>query len=135
MESLQLMSPSRILRLLLLFTISLSGCGRRDARDEAPELVVEMQVIPAPPTTGASLLMIQISNGQDAGAGDFSIDVRGDMSHAGMTPVIVNQVKGEEGTFAVPFEWTMAGDWVITISAIMPDGRLLLRTLPVLVEP
>jgi hypothetical protein len=119
----------------LLFTISLPGCGRREARDEAPELVVEIQVIPAPPTTGASLLMIQISNGQDAGAGDFSIDVRGDMSHAGMTPVIVNQVKGEEGTFAVPFEWTMAGDWVITISAIMPDGRLLLRTLPVLVEP
>jgi hypothetical protein len=57
------------------------------------------------------------------------------MSHAGMTPVIVERANGEAGTYAVPFEWTMAGDWIVTISATLPDGRSLVRTLPVRVEP
>jgi hypothetical protein len=79
--------------------------------------------------------MIMIVGEEGAEIGDFTIDVRGDMSHAGMTPEIVTEAKGELGTYAVPFEWTMAGDWIITISAKLPDGRNLIRTLPVQVEP
>jgi hypothetical protein len=129
------MSRFRLLNILLVFLLFLVGCGRRVSEDEAPELKVEMQIIPSPPNTGSTLLMIKIVGEEGVEIGDFMIDVRGDMSHAGMTPVIVTEAKGELGTYAVPFEWTMAGDWIITISAKLPDGRNLIRTLPVQVEP
>ena len=128
------MSRSKILSLILLLTLSLISCSRRDAVDEAPELQVDMAIIPSPPKAGPSLLMIHIYNVETGEIGDFTIDVRGDMSHAGMTPVIISEAKGKNGTYAVPFEWTMAGDWIVTITATLPDGRNLMRTLPVQVE-
>lgn len=131
------MSRFRILSLLLLILLSSSftGCARREAVDEAPELEVILEVVPAPASTGPSTLLIQISKGPQGEVGEFLIDVRGDMSHAGMTPVIVTGARGESGSYAIPFEWTMAGDWYITITATLPDGRRLLRTLPIQVRP
>ena len=123
------------LRIAFLLGLVLTGCGRQTPIDEAPELRVEMDVLPSPANTGQTLLMIQITDAQGHAPGDFTIDVRGDMSHAGMAPVIVSQVEGEDGIFAVPFEWTMAGDWFVSISARLPDGRVLLRILPSHVKP
>jgi hypothetical protein len=94
-----------------------------------------MEIIPSPPQSGPALLMIHLTGEQYKEIGEFTLNVRGDMTHAGMTPVIITQVKGELGTYAVPFEWTMAGDWILTISAELPDGRNLLRSFPVQVEP
>ena len=128
------MSRFRLLSTLFFFLLVLPGCGRRVSVDEAPELYVEIEIIPSPPNTGPTLLMIKVTGEQGSDIGDFTIDVRGDMSHAGMTPVIVTEAKGELGTYAVPFEWTMAGDWILTITAKLPDGRNLIRTLPVQVE-
>jgi hypothetical protein len=79
--------------------------------------------------------MIKIDDSANEQIANFPIDVRGDMSHAGMTPVLVTAAKGEAGIYAVPFEWTMAGDWFITITGTLPDGRTLIRTLPVQVNP
>ncbi len=125
----------RHLSLLLLLIFGTPACSRRAAIDEAPELEVVMEPYPIPAIIGPSLLTIRINDEAGNPAGDFTIDVRGDMSHAGMTPVIVTGTAGEDGIFSVPFEWTMAGDWVITITAMLPDGRMLLRSLPLRVEP
>ncbi len=129
------MSRSGILRSLILIVLLLSACSRRETLDQAPEVIVEMEVIPSPPSVGPSLLMITITRPDGDPIEDFNLDARGDMSHAGMTPVIVEQVAGEAGIFAIPFEWTMAGDWIVTLSASLPDGRSLLRTIPVEVGP
>lgn len=129
------MSRLGILRTLFLLILLLPACSRREATDQAPELILEMEVIPSPPTVGASLLMITIKNPDGEPIKGFKLDARGDMSHAGMTPVIVQQVAGEAGIFTVPFEWTMAGDWIVTLSATLPDGRSLIRSQTVQVEP
>jgi hypothetical protein len=129
------MSRLKLLSILLLLSLLLPACGRRESVDEAPELMVELEVIPSPPNPGPTLLMIQILDERGGEIEEFTLDVRGDMSHAGMTPVIVERANGRAGTYAVPFEWTMAGDWFVTITATLPDGRSLVRTLPVRVEP
>ena len=129
------MSRLKILSLFIVMTILLPACSRREVVDEAPEISVEMKVIPSPPAPGPATLMIQIMDENGVGMGELVIDVRGDMSHAGMTPVIVDAAVGEAGTYVVPFEWTMAGDWIVSIHATLPDGRILVRTLPVRVEP
>lgn len=88
-----------------------------------------------PPSPGPALLMIQIVDENGVGMGELVLNIRGDMSHAGMAPVIVDEVAGEAGSFAVPFEWTMAGDWLVNIRATLQDGRMLIRTFPVRVDP
>lgn len=128
------MCRSKRLRILFLLGLLISACSRSPV-DEAPEIIVEMETIPSPAKTGDALLMIQLTDPQGQAIGDFTIDVRGDMSHAGMAPVIVTQAKAEQGMYTVPFEWTMAGDWFIAIKAQLPDGRTLMRTLPIHVKP
>ena len=129
------MSRLKLLSVFLLLAIILPECSRREVVDEAPELSVDMEIIPSPANPGPAILMIHIMDANKTAMGELTLDIRGDMSHAGMTPIIVDAVIGETGTYAVPFEWTMAGDWFVTISTTLPDGRTLLRTLPVRVEP
>jgi len=52
------------------------------------------------------------------------IVVEGNMSHAGMTPVLDTAVAEAPGRYAVPdFPFTMAGSWILTLRATLPDGR------------
>jgi hypothetical protein len=129
------MFRSKVLSLSFILITLVSACARRQTVDQAPELNLDLAVIPSPPSTGPTLLQIQITDPDGEPPGNFNLSIRGDMSHAGMEPVIVEDARGEAGIYAIPFEWTMAGDWFVTITATLPDGRTLMRTLPVQVEP
>lgn len=51
------------------------------------------------------------------------VEVRGDMTHAGMRPVIAQATEVGGGTYrADAFEFTMAGDWVLTAEVTTADG-------------
>jgi hypothetical protein len=46
------------------------------------------------------------------------------MSHAGMVPVVDTAVAEDPGRYGISgFEFTMAGDWILTVEATLPDGR------------
>jgi len=66
------------------------------------------------------------------GAGPVAL--RGDMSHAGMKPVIAEASGAGDGQYTADFEWTMAGDWTVTVEATLPDGRVKRTTFPFTVE-
>lgn len=53
-----------------------------------------------------------------------AIEVRGDMNHAGMMPVISTATNEGDGVYFADFEWTMAGDWIVTVTATLADGRV-----------
>jgi len=53
------------------------------------------------------------------------------MSHAGMAPVLANASEGTAGLYAVPFTFTMQGDWVLLVSAVLPDGTRVERRIDV----
>ena len=53
-----------------------------------------------------------------------AVAVRGDMNHAGMVPVEATAVEVGDGLYRADFEWTMAGDWIVTVTATLPDGRI-----------
>ena len=44
------------------------------------------------------------------------------MSHAGMAPVFADAAEFEPGRYRSNIELTMAGDWVILVRMVMPDG-------------
>ena len=56
------------------------------------------------------------------------------MTHAGMVPVFAQTTGGKNGRYVVPFEWTMGGDWTVTVDVSLEDGRTISREFPVTVE-
>jgi len=74
------------------------------------------------PALGEAEILIYVLDGTDAVEG-ADVTVTGDMTHAGMVPVIAEAPQQEPGLYATEgFEFTMAGDWIITTEVTMPDG-------------
>ena len=117
---------------LLILSAFQVGCSARKTRtDEAPDLEVQLTIEPSPAQMGAAELLIVLHSPNGTPITAAQIEVKGDMSHAGMTPVLGEAVAVEPGLYQVPFEWTMAGEWHLTISGELADGRNLYRTFMV----
>jgi hypothetical protein len=121
----------RIHRLLLwrplilpLFLLPfLSGC-RGDGGQSEPSLVLEVGISPTPPSVGPARLIISLHDTSGAPIPGADIAVEGNMSHAGMTPVLATAQEVAPGQYSVPeFVFTMAGDWFLILRATLPDGR------------
>jgi hypothetical protein len=112
------------------------GCGRiqSDSPSEAADITVEFSPQPAEPAVGPAQLLITVTdrNGQPIEAA--TLDIEGNMTHAGMTPVFAQVTGGEGSQYVVPFEWTMGGDWIVTVEVTLPDGQVVTRQFPVVVE-
>ena len=57
-----------------------------------------------------------------------SITVRADMNHAGMLPVFAETENSLSGVFTLPFEWTMAGGWMVEASLTLESGEIVTQT-------
>ncbi len=58
-----------------------------------------------------------------SGVSGAQVQVTGDMTHAGMAPVIRDAVETEPGLYrADDFTFTMAGDWILTADIVLADG-------------
>jgi copper(I)-binding protein len=57
-----------------------------------------------------------------------ALNLRGDMNHAGMMPVIRESKESKDGVFTVPFEWTMGGGWAIEATLTLENGEVVTET-------
>ncbi len=74
------------------------------------------------PALGDAEVRVYILDGM-AAVEDANVSVTGDMTHAGMVPVIAEAPQQEQGLYVTDgFEFTMAGDWIITTEVTLPDG-------------
>ena len=96
--------------------------------DQASELSVSLSMDPQPAAVGATTLTVEINEPNGSPVEGAEVEVRGDMTHAGMVPVLGEATETAPGLYEVPFEWSMGGDWILTVTAELPDGRLLQRT-------
>ncbi len=121
--------------LLFLLLLPLPACRQAPAADEAPDVQIVLTPGPDSLTVGPISFDLTLwdANGQPIdGAGPVTL--RGDMSHAGMKPVIAEASGEGDGLYTADFEWTMAGDWTMSIEATLPDGRVKRGTFPFTVE-
>src|SRR5690606_15160175 len=95
--------------------------------DQAADVKMDLSVQPDPPGVGPADLVVSLADAQGQPIEDARLAVKGDMSHAGMVPVLAEIEGGAMGRYTVPFEWTMSGDWIVTVSAALPDGRTATR--------
>ncbi len=113
-----------LLRLFMLMLIGLMAAGcRQDApATDNPNIQIELIVNSERIVVGETLLFVQVYDAEDNLIDGAKVNIRGDMSHAGMTPVIRDIETGRDGQYETSFEWTMAGDWFIDVTVTLPDG-------------
>jgi nitrogen fixation protein FixH len=126
-----------LLALGLVALLGLAGCQRASRQapaDQAPDVRISLAVEPAPPTVGAARVVVQLADASGKPIDGAAVNVRGDMSHAGMQPVLATAAEQSGGAYAADFEWTMAGDWIVAVTAVLPDGRTATRQFDLAVQ-
>ena len=112
---------------ILLFSMGMlllsSGCARESRQPSSDNAQINLTTIPYPPILGEACLVIQVKDKDGSPVNEALLDIKGDMTHAGMVPILAKvEGGGVDGYYNVPMEWTMAGDWVVNVRATLPDG-------------
>ena len=110
--------------------VSAAGCqraSRQGPADQAPEIAAVLILNPEPALVGPATLSVQLSDASGAPVQGAAVSLKGDMSHAGMQPVLADAAETAAGVYEARWVWTMSGDWIVTATATLPDGRTLLR--------
>ncbi len=106
---------------LLVGAIWLAGCGGRNSANSSGNLNISIDA--ASTMVGTTDLMITVEDTEGNAINDATVDIKGDMSHAGMQPVLgESSASNGAGMYVIPYEWTMAGDWFVTVNVTLADG-------------
>ncbi len=107
---------------LLTLLLILTACNGRNSQQPN---TADIRINAAADSTqvGQTELIITLTDNAGNPISDAAISVKGDMNHAGMVPVLADATGGEDGVYKMPFEWTMGGDWVVTVDVVLADGR------------
>jgi hypothetical protein len=107
--------------------MTLVGCRGNSEAVTAEEANIDMSlsIAPDPPAVGDATLVVSLRDANGDPISDANIDILGNMSHAGMEPVEGDANTDVSGDYRVPFEWTMGGDWAVTVTARLPDGTVV----------
>ncbi len=116
---------------LLFLTVALGGgCGRGRVA-AGGDVQVELKPL-AEKVVGPATLEVALRDAQGQPVEGAEVSVRGDMSHAGMKPVLASSKPAGGGLYRTEgFQFTMAGDWIITATVVLPGGEKLERTFNV----
>ena len=85
------------------------------------DITIAPEVEPQPPRVGQVTITVRVTQGAKPLTG-ARVKFEGNMAHAGMTPVFVDAREVEPGRYRANMELTMAGDWVVSVHATLPDG-------------
>ncbi len=107
----------------LLVALLLAGC-RQPPPTPTAALQIDLTYEPAPARVGQAALLITVRDTAGQPVTDAKVSARGDMSHAGMAPVLGEGEPQGNGRYRVPFEWTMSGDWFVDVTVTLPDGAV-----------
>ncbi|MFN8560534.1 MAG: FixH family protein [Anaerolineae bacterium] len=115
----------RFISILLIVLALAAGCQPpatpTPERSAQAAQTIDLVVDPSPPAVGDASLIVTVTR-DSAPLADAPVSVRGDMNHAGMRPVLGDATTAADGTATIPFNWTMGGDWVVTVTVTLPDG-------------
>jgi hypothetical protein len=119
----------------VLAGVSISSCSRSSAEQTtATEVQITLETDPKPPAVGSATLLITLKDANGSLIDRATLNVRGDMDHAGMQPAFGEAAQSVNGVYRVPFEWSMGGGWIVTVSAALPDGRKAEQQFTLFVE-
>jgi hypothetical protein len=115
------------LGIFLLLVLVSCGRGAKDLSDVGVDLSIE----PQPPQLGQAVITVALSDATGQPISGASVELEGNMSHAGMVPVFATASEVTPGEYRAELEFTMGGDWFILVRADLPDGRSMERMVEV----
>lgn len=134
-ESLRAAGRSAACRLFLTTLVcvaALCAAGCRIPAGAAPDVLVEHEISPQPPTVGPAVFNLRMTDAASSKPlSGARVRLEGNMTHAGMTPVFADAKEAEPGRYHATLEFTMGGDWVVLVHAALPDGRQVERRFDV----
>jgi hypothetical protein len=115
----------RLVAIIVSLTTFLVACrppgGAASAAGGRGAAGVEVQ-LPADPAVGPAVVTVRVARDGAPVAG-AEVEVTGDMTHAGMIPVIAPALEAEPGVYRTDaFAFDMAGDWIVTAEVELADG-------------
>lgn len=108
---------------LLAIVLLLAAC-RQESTPVATSADVEIsvRVEPEPMAVGDATLIVTLKDANGSPIDGATLQVHGDMDHAGMTPIDREVSESVNGEYRVPFAWSMGGGWIVTITAQLPEN-------------
>jgi copper(I)-binding protein len=118
---------------LVLLALLLSACQRPGSSTEGDNADVQINLQPVPEE---ETMIVLLANADGTPITDATVALEGNMNHAGMIPVLAEDVTDDadgsaDGQYRLPFTFTMLGDWIITVSVTQADGSSFSRNLDV----
>ena len=113
----------------LAIGLLLMGCHK--PIEPQPELKVQFELAPQPPRMGPSVITLVVADAEGKAIDGAHVSIEGDMTHAGMGPVIAEAKGIGEGRYQAPFEFSMGGDWIIMAHVTLPSGQAVERQFEV----
>jgi hypothetical protein len=111
--------------LLFLFVCFLLICsiGCRKNSETGSKVTVELDGLPKTYRVGHEPISLKISDALGQAVSGAQVSLEGNMSHAGMAPTFGQAAEVAPGSYRGTLEFSMAGDWVISVTARLSDGR------------
>lgn len=123
------MTSQRVWLLGALLLLALVACGR--GSNDLLDVAVVLVVSPEPPQIGPATITVTLHDAGGEPIRGAEVELEGNMSHAGMTPVFADALEVAPGRYQADLEFTMGGDWFILVRAALPDGRSMERKIDV----
>jgi hypothetical protein len=122
--------------LIVFATFLLNSCAQIGIKAPANEIQAIQLLSPIfPPIVGIDELVLRVIDPQTGSPiSDAYLSVRGQATAVQTVPILSSSKAGTNGEYIIPFEWTAGGDWVVTVSALLPDGSSIEKTFDVAVD-
>jgi hypothetical protein len=110
-------------------SLVLTGC--REEASAPSGLNVAHEVSPAPAKVGPASVLLTLTDANGQPVTGATVEVEGNMSHPGMEPIFAVAAEAGPGRYRADMEFTMAGDWILSVNAALPDGRAVRKEIDV----
>jgi hypothetical protein len=120
---------------LCLTALVIAACGQQSAPPATSvAATMSVQMEPEHLAVGSTTLVVTLKDAYGAPLDGATVQAHGSMDHHGMAPVDAETRESSGGAYRLPFEWTMGGGWIVTVTAHLPNGSELVETFNVFVE-
>lgn len=122
---------SRVLRILLVLACAVLLASAVACRPNPSDRIdASWTLDPSPPSSGAPLVArITLRDRSRMPVIGAKLRLEGQMSHPGMTPVVVDLSERGDGVYEARLQLTMAGDWILVVSGQLRDGTPIVKQI------
>lgn len=123
--------------ILVLIALTVVSCRESAQATPTPSASIQINLSydPDPPTPGDGTIIVALTGSDGTPYTEAQrVAVRGDMTHAGMAPENGSVETGENGVYRVPFNWSMGGDWILTVTVTLAAGGQVSEEFEVSIE-